>query len=190
NRHSERPLENRTRHSPLHPRRDFESEAVPIHHHVEADADHDRQGFAEAGRERTLACLPSGRSEGACATAVGGGFDAARIQGFTAQSRARRAWRAPGNKEGVGGPARVDSGTGTRRGRRNSPERKDVMTSIWISPVVLERLAGSLLHFIWQGAAIALVAAVALRLLRHRPAEWRYAAAATSLFAMLAAPFV
>jgi ankyrin repeat protein/beta-lactamase regulating signal transducer with metallopeptidase domain len=63
------------------------------------------------------------------------------------------------------------------------------MTSMWISPVLLERLAGSLLHFIWQGATVALVAVLTLRLLRHRPAEWRYAAAGAGLFAMLAAPF-
>ena len=64
------------------------------------------------------------------------------------------------------------------------------MTSMWSSPVVLERLAGSLLHFVWQGAAIAIVAALALRLLRHRPAEWRYATASAALFLMLAAPFL
>jgi ankyrin repeat protein/beta-lactamase regulating signal transducer with metallopeptidase domain len=64
------------------------------------------------------------------------------------------------------------------------------MTSMWISPVVFERLAGSLLHFVWQGAAIALVAAAALRLLRGKPAEWRYAAAAAGLCAMFAAPFI
>jgi ankyrin repeat protein/beta-lactamase regulating signal transducer with metallopeptidase domain len=64
------------------------------------------------------------------------------------------------------------------------------MTSMWISPVMLERLAGSLLHFVWQGAAIAVVAALALRLLRHRPAEWRYATASAALLAMLVAPFI
>src|SRR5688572_4410363 len=64
------------------------------------------------------------------------------------------------------------------------------MTSMWISPAMLERLAGSLLHFVWQGAAIAVVAALALRLLRGRPAEWRYATASGGLCAMLAAPFI
>lgn len=64
------------------------------------------------------------------------------------------------------------------------------MTSMWISPVVLERLAGSLLHFVWQGAAIAVVAATALRLMRGKPPEWRYAVAALALFAMFVAPFV
>jgi ankyrin repeat protein/beta-lactamase regulating signal transducer with metallopeptidase domain len=64
------------------------------------------------------------------------------------------------------------------------------MTSMLISPVMLERLAGSLLHFVWQGAAIAVLAALTLRLLRRRPAEWRYATASAALFAMLAAPFL
>jgi hypothetical protein len=54
--------------------------------------------------------------------------------------------------------------------------------------MVLERLAGSLLHFFWQGAAIAILAALALKLLERRPAEWRYAAASAALLAMLAAP--
>jgi beta-lactamase regulating signal transducer with metallopeptidase domain len=54
--------------------------------------------------------------------------------------------------------------------------------------MVLERLAGSLLHLFWQGAAIAILAALALKLLERRPAEWRYAAASAALLAMLAAP--
>jgi ankyrin repeat protein/beta-lactamase regulating signal transducer with metallopeptidase domain len=64
------------------------------------------------------------------------------------------------------------------------------MTGMWISSAALERLAGSLLHFVWQGAAIAIVAAVALRLLRRRAPESRYAAASVALLAMLAAPLV
>lgn len=64
------------------------------------------------------------------------------------------------------------------------------MTNMWINPAVLERLAGSLLHFVWQGAAIAVVTAVALRMLRRRSAEFRYATASVALAAMLAVPFV
>jgi beta-lactamase regulating signal transducer with metallopeptidase domain len=64
------------------------------------------------------------------------------------------------------------------------------MTSMWMTSAVLERLAGSLLHFVWQGAAIAIAAAVALRLLRRRSAEWRYAVALGALTTMLVAPFV
>jgi ankyrin repeat protein/beta-lactamase regulating signal transducer with metallopeptidase domain len=64
------------------------------------------------------------------------------------------------------------------------------MTSLLIPGATVERLAGVLLHFVWQGAAIALVAAVALRLLRRRAPEWRYATASAALVAMLLAPLV
>src|SRR5262245_55771739 len=59
-----------------------------------------------------------------------------------------------------------------------------------IAPEVIQRFAGSLLHFVWQGAVIALIAAAGLRLLRHRSAEARYAFAIGSLVAMLAAPLI
>jgi uncharacterized protein (TIGR03435 family) len=50
-------------------------------------------------------------------------------------------------------------------------------------------LAGwTLLHFLWQGAIVAGIAAVALRSLSS--AQWRYAVACTALLAMLAAPLV
>jgi hypothetical protein len=57
-----------------------------------------------------------------------------------------------------------------------------------IAPEAIQRLAGSLLHFIWQGAVIAFITAAALRMLRHRSAEARYALAIGSLACMLAAP--
>ena len=57
-----------------------------------------------------------------------------------------------------------------------------------IAPEVIQRFAGSLLHFVWQGAVIAMITAVGLRLLRHRSAEARYAFAIGSLICMLAAP--
>jgi beta-lactamase regulating signal transducer with metallopeptidase domain len=62
------------------------------------------------------------------------------------------------------------------------------MNLAWIAPEMMHRFAGSLLHFVWQGAVIALVAAAGLRLLRHRSAEARYAFAIGSLLVMLAAP--
>ncbi|HEY6360676.1 MAG TPA: M56 family metallopeptidase, partial [Vicinamibacterales bacterium] len=46
----------------------------------------------------------------------------------------------------------------------------------------------TLIHFVWQGAALALGAAGALRLWRHRSANARYAIACGALAAMLAAP--
>ncbi len=57
-----------------------------------------------------------------------------------------------------------------------------------IAPDVIQRLAGSLLHFVWQGAVLAALAAIGMRLLRHRSAEARYAFAIGSLICMLAAP--
>jgi hypothetical protein len=62
------------------------------------------------------------------------------------------------------------------------------MNLMWIAPEVMQRFAGSLLHFIWQGALIAIVAVIGLRLLRHRSPEARYAFAIVSLVCMLAAP--
>src|ERR1044071_13601 len=62
------------------------------------------------------------------------------------------------------------------------------MNSNLIAPEVIQRFAGSLLHFIWQGAAIAMIAAAGLRMLRHRSAEARYAFAIGALTCMLAAP--
>ena len=36
-----------------------------------------------------------------------------------------------------------------------------------IAPEVIQRFAGSLLHFIWQGAVIAMITAAGLRMLRR-----------------------
>src|SRR5262249_9741020 len=57
-----------------------------------------------------------------------------------------------------------------------------------IAPEVIQRFAGSLLHFIWQGVVIAMITAAGLRILRHRSAEARYAFAIGALACMLAAP--
>src|SRR5262252_5973428 len=62
------------------------------------------------------------------------------------------------------------------------------MNANLIAPEVIQRFAGSLLHFIWQGAVIAMITAAGLRMLRHRSAEARYAFAIGSLACMLAAP--
>src|SRR6185295_12978135 len=62
------------------------------------------------------------------------------------------------------------------------------MNANLIAPEVIQRFAGSLLHFIWQGAVIALISAAGLRMLRHRSAEARYAFAIGALTCMLAAP--
>ena len=64
------------------------------------------------------------------------------------------------------------------------------MSELWISAEWLQRLAGSLLHFVWQGALLALAAAVFLRVMAHRPAAWRYMTAVIFLGLMLLAPCV
>jgi beta-lactamase regulating signal transducer with metallopeptidase domain len=56
----------------------------------------------------------------------------------------------------------------------------------WISLVTLRQLALSLLHFLWQGVALAALACVAMALCRS--ASTRYAVAVAALVAMLLSP--
>ena len=56
--------------------------------------------------------------------------------------------------------------------------------------LLLQTAGWALIHFIWQGAAIAGAARVLLRLTRRRSAKGRYAIACASLVAMIAAPAV
>jgi beta-lactamase regulating signal transducer with metallopeptidase domain len=58
----------------------------------------------------------------------------------------------------------------------------------WFTPDVLRTLGLSLLHFLWQGAALAALAATAIALARK--ASTRYAIASIALMAMVAAPAV
>src|SRR5439155_11004952 len=59
-----------------------------------------------------------------------------------------------------------------------------------IDPTKLAQLAWALAHFLWQGAVVALVLAVVLRVLRrHTPAS-RYAASSLSLLLIAAAPVI
>ena len=51
-------------------------------------------------------------------------------------------------------------------------------------------LSGALAHFLWQGAAVALLLWVALLLLRNRSANARYAASCVALAAMAALPVI
>src|SRR5689334_8726228 len=64
------------------------------------------------------------------------------------------------------------------------------MSHAWIAAEVTHRFAGSLLHFIWQGALIAVCAAIGLRLLRDRSAEARYGFAIVAMLCMLSAPML
>jgi beta-lactamase regulating signal transducer with metallopeptidase domain len=58
----------------------------------------------------------------------------------------------------------------------------------WFTPDVLRNLGLSLLHFLWQGAALAALAAAAIALARK--ASTRYAIALVALISMVAAPAV
>jgi beta-lactamase regulating signal transducer with metallopeptidase domain/predicted flap endonuclease-1-like 5' DNA nuclease len=62
------------------------------------------------------------------------------------------------------------------------------MTSLtnWLSPSTMHSLGWTLLHFLWQGTAVAALAAVAMTLCRRASA--RYALAVGALVLMLAAP--
>ncbi len=61
------------------------------------------------------------------------------------------------------------------------------LTDILTSPTVV--LVGwALLHFLWQGTAVAAALAGAMRLLRGRGANVRYAVACVALLVMLAMP--
>ena len=51
-------------------------------------------------------------------------------------------------------------------------------------------LGRALLHFLWQGTVIGLLAAAALRLLRNARPQTRYAVACTALLACLLAPVI
>lgn len=58
---------------------------------------------------------------------------------------------------------------------------------IWSSPVIRE-IGWILAHFLWQGAAAAILLAILLQLLRHRTANTRYVIACFTLFIMACFP--
>jgi hypothetical protein len=55
------------------------------------------------------------------------------------------------------------------------------------SPIIV-RLGWTLLHSLWQGAAVCILALIVLRFLRHRSAAARYTTAFAGLFLMAALP--
>ena len=63
------------------------------------------------------------------------------------------------------------------------------MESILAQPLV-EALGWSLVHFIWQGAAVAGLLAVAMLLLRRAASSLRYLASLAALLIMAACPIV
>lgn len=58
----------------------------------------------------------------------------------------------------------------------------------FVSETIVESVGWALLHFVWQGAAIALLCAAALWLLRNRRASLRHGVAVAALLACILAP--
>src|SRR6202171_6835124 len=58
----------------------------------------------------------------------------------------------------------------------------------WISPELLRMLGWTLLHFLWEGAGLAALFAVAAAVCRSAPA--RYALAVSALVLMMASPVI
>src|SRR3954468_24219751 len=62
---------------------------------------------------------------------------------------------------------------------------QDVMSS-----AAVERLGWTLVHFVWEGAAVALVLGVLLAAMRRRSARARYVASCMAMIVLAAAPVV
>jgi beta-lactamase regulating signal transducer with metallopeptidase domain len=60
--------------------------------------------------------------------------------------------------------------------------------NIWESETIVRAMGWTLVHFVWEGLAIAAVLAAALRLMRRSPAQWRYLAGCVAMLAMAVAP--
>lgn len=60
----------------------------------------------------------------------------------------------------------------------------------FLTTPLAEQIGWTLIHFVWQGAAVASVLGIALRLLQHRSATARYAAGCLALTAIVVFPLV
>src|SRR4051794_12757476 len=58
----------------------------------------------------------------------------------------------------------------------------------WMQHSAVQRIGWTLLHFLWQGTAIAWLAAIGLALLRRRSAAGRYTLCCVAMAAMAIAP--
>src|SRR5439155_9046249 len=59
-----------------------------------------------------------------------------------------------------------------------------------LDPIKLAQFAWALTHFLWQGAVVALLLAVALRVLRRHTPATRYAVSCLALLLIAAAPVI
>ena len=58
----------------------------------------------------------------------------------------------------------------------------------WLSQTIVQALGWTLVHFLWQGLVIAALLATGLRLVRNRPAHYKYLAACVAMALMALAP--
>src|SRR4029079_8039675 len=137
-----------------------------------AAADHAREAAGPPRRVVADARLRGG---------VLAGSDRAAARHRPPRSRVRRVGREAG-APGAGG----DEGRPRRARRDQEADRRENRRAA-MTPLL--QIAGwTLIHFVWQGAAIAAATATALRLLRDRSANARYIVACAGLTLMLAAP--
>ena len=59
-----------------------------------------------------------------------------------------------------------------------------------LSQAIVQRIGWTLVHFLWQGAAVAVVLAVVLRILRNSSANLRYVISCTALLLMVVLPVI
>ncbi len=62
--------------------------------------------------------------------------------------------------------------------------------NIWLSETIVRAVGWTLVHFVWEGLVIAVLFAVALRVMRRSPAHWRYLAGCATMVAMAVAPLL
>src|SRR5439155_16890379 len=112
---------------------------------------------------------------------VHAGSDRAAARRGSARSRVRR---LRGEARAPGARREQDDARGARRDQKADRDKngRRAMTPL------LDTTGWALIHFVWQGAAIAAATGAILRLLRNHSARARYAVACAGLAVMLAAP--
>src|ERR1039458_33152 len=155
-----------------------------LHHRAETDAGDGGKRLAGAQRKVPVARLCSTGGKGADPAAAGAQPGPARVRRLGEEPRSGRAFRA----EGVGGGTEGDSADAGRV-REGGAMTTLMQGLIQLSghPLV-HALGWTLLHFLWQGTAVALVLGCVLGLLGGQSSQARYGAACLALGLMVALP--
>src|SRR6185369_6227123 len=135
-----------------HPARAERVQTYWLHNRPEAAADHDRERAGGPRRNAAAADLPRPVLTGTYAAATG---PRPRTEGLRRIGQGARA-------AGAVHQAVVRGGIGGHGKTVGSIRRRDKMTA------VTQALSTALLHFVWQGAAVALILWMTLFLLRKR----------------------